>query len=196
MNDNDNDALPNLVKATEDMVKAGKFKEILKVFGEHYADDHPEFIVIKRTVADAMRSRGNINDAYGLYTHVYNMISSSSKLGLEHTDVLSLLIDRSTTTLGLSNMISLLADAETIATRTDNTVILEKIKETRKAMMEGFSPTTIKLYNKLLTKSLKPKSPEKVISKGGHLTVNELDDIMSEFGLDEQETDTNNKKRN
>lgn len=175
--------LNELMKETAYRLKTGDFTGILTEFRKHYNEDEPDFVVIKRTIADAMVAKGDIVAANTLYVNVFDILKSPDKLGPEHNDVLSVWMDCAKTSTGITTAINILDESRAVANRTGNAEMVEKNTVTRRIILRDLTPTKKKIYKRMLDKKLNNGvfTDTKDESK---LSTEEMDALLQEFGLD------------
>ena len=192
----DETKLNELMKSTVDKLKNGKFNELLKIFGENYSEDDSNFILIKKTIADAMTAKGDLAEANELYMKIYDTLRVPEKLGPDHKDVLSLMADCALTSRSISIAIDLLNTGEEISIRTKNTEATDKFKVTREAIISHLTPTNRKIYDKLVQKRTEVTRVKLDTKRNGStLPKNVVDDLMHTFGLTKYETVCIRKKK-
>jgi hypothetical protein len=181
---NDPTKLDNLMKETAEKLKLGKFGDILKIFKQHYREDEPDFIVIMKTIADAKMVKRDWDGANELYVKVYNILKEPSKLGPEHEDVLSIMIDCAQTTKSIVTAVKLFDEVDEIASRKNYVEIIDKSIRVRKEIIDGLSNVNRRIYNRMLDRNSRIVVSNKTETHKSRLSEMEIDDLMRSFFLD------------
>lgn len=181
---NDNNKLDNLMKETTEQLKLGKFNDIIKVFKEHYNEDDPSFIVIMKTIADAKMVKRDFSGAYDLYVKVYNVLRTPDKLGPEHSDVLSIMLDCARTSRSIITAIGLFDQVDEISNRTNEVEIIDKSMKLRKVVIDELSPVNRRVYKRMLSKVTTQTVTKTRKESHPHLTKTQLDELMNTFSLE------------
>jgi hypothetical protein len=175
--------LDNLLNETSEKLKLGKFDDIIKIFGQQYKEDDPDFIVIKKTIADAKMVKGDLAGANDLYVKVYDTLRATDKLGPEHPDVLSVMLDCAKTTRSIVTAINFFDQVDEIANRKNEAEIIDKSIKGRKEAIDKLSVVNRRIYNRMISKGkvITEKPPKQTQTP---LTESQLDDLMKEFCLE------------
>jgi uncharacterized protein YktA (UPF0223 family) len=180
---NDDTKLENLMKDTAEKLKLGKFGDILKTFKQHYNEDDPDFLVIMKTIADAKMVKRDWDGANELYVRVYNVLRQPDKLGPEHTDVLSIMIDCAQTTKSVITAVKLFDEIDEIANRKNETEIIDKSLRSRKEVIDGLSNVNRRIYNRMTSRTERTVVKGKRETHKSKISETEIDELMKTFFL-------------
>lgn len=187
------DDFKRVMNFTTNLVKNGDFKQVLKIIKSQLDVKNPNTVIALSMLAGLMKDRGKTEEAHDLYKSIYDTMKVS--LGEDHRDTLSALHNVALTCSLETETNRLLVDL----VATSSTKRYEDLLATFSKSLEEFrSKLSIKkkrLYDKLDANTKVEKTQvEKCISKQQHITSDEVDALMKEFGLEEDTKPKKNKR--
>ena len=182
MIDEIDDAYKNLSRETGELVKEGKFKEVLRLFRKKVDINNPTFIGAMRMIASGMKAAGDISAAHNVYTNIYETLVKQG--GEKQPEVLKSLIDviLSSSSIKLSYELTMKGLETSIEINDEK--LIDEFNMIKDEVFSKFTATQRRIYTKLENKK---NTNIKPVNKKTHNSTVEpyiIDEIMKEFGLE------------
>jgi hypothetical protein len=175
------DKFKKIADDTAELIKQGKFKEVLRAFKKGIGEDDPILIGAMKMIANGMKAAGNKPAAHQLYNDIYDLMVKQG--GENQIEVVKALIDVISTSSNLKTSYELTIKGLESAAITGDKDLIESLTNHKVEIFKSFSDTQRRVYRKL--ENNKNKKKVDVISKppAPSEAVCDIDALMSEFGL-------------
>lgn len=181
---------------TTNLVKNGDFKQVLKIIKSQLDVKDPNTVIALSMLAGLMRDKGKTEEAHDLFKSVYETMKQS--LGEDHKETLSMLHNVALTSSLESETNRMLVDLVATSSTKGYDDLLVTFSKSLEEFRSKLSISKKRLYEKIdsgTTKAEKSKV-KKSITKKQHLTTQELDALVKEFGLEDNTKSKKTKTKN
>ena len=190
------DDFKRVMNFTTNLVKNGDFKQVLKIIKSQLDVKNPNTVMALSMLAGLMKDRGKTEEAHDLFKSIYGTMKES--LGEDHRDTLSVLHNVALTSSFESETNRMLVDLVATSSTKGYDDLLATFSKSLEEFRSKLSIKKKRLYEKLTVNSKLNASKSDVSTKHAgkqHITEQELDDLMKEFGLEETENKRKNKTK-
>jgi len=179
---------------TTNLVKNGDFKQVLKIIKSQLNVKDPNTVIALSMLAGLMRDKGKTEEAHDLFKSVYDTMKQS--IGEDHKETLSMLHNVALTSSLESETNKLLVDLVAISSTKGYDDLLVTFSKSLEEFRSKLSISKKRLYDKIDAGTKIEKSQvKKSTTKKQHLTNEELDALVKEFGLDDNTKSKKNKNK-
>ena len=188
--------IKSIIDSTAALVRKGETKKVLKLIKDQLNENDPQTMIMLMTLATVMKNQGKLNEAYDIYSSLYEKLKDDKKLGPNHKDVLSLLHNMALTTSSNREKNKILSHLIEVAKENNFNDLLNTYYEDMKKFKESLDENQRRLYNLLeKDKGISTVAPKKRVTQTV-MADNEIDKLVIEFELQRYDNEDRNKKKN
>ena len=174
------DKFKKIADETAELIKQGKFKEVLRAFKKGIGENDPVLVGAMKMIANGMKASGNKEGAHNLYNEIYDLMVKQG--GENQTEVIKALIDVISTSSNLKTSYELTIKGLESASVTGDEDLIESLTNHKVAIFKEFSDTQRRIYRKLEEKKTKKQTSKKEEIDDDKFC--DIDALMKQFGLD------------
>lgn len=177
--DSDNNYVQNLMESTKDLMKDRNYKKVFEILKRELKKPNAsdELLPVLMSLGSISKQSGDSQTAYSIFSNIYTILSSDSKLGPNHKDVLKIKVELALSSGNIPETNRLLLEAVEECKNNDD-------KEIEKIVNEAYDNFLLKVpdfYKKAYTKLRNRKTKDVKITETSKEPIKTIEEIMKSF---------------